>query len=215
MNTGTVRKEQVAHKADQASLDQRWRARCAKKHGASVFGIVALIAAGSETAAQRKPNILVIVADDMGYADIGVHGCKDIPTPHIDSLAKNGVRCTNGYCRGPVLQPDAGRPADRPLPAALRPRVQPRPGDRPDADVRPAAHRDDAGRPAARRPATRPAWSASGTSATPTTSSTRCSRGFDEFFGFLGGAHTYLRSGRPGRPPSSAARERGRGERST
>src|SRR5712675_1012254 len=53
----------------------------------------------------RKPNILVIVGDDIGYADIGVHGCKDIPTPQIDSLAKNGVRCTNGYVSGPYCSP--------------------------------------------------------------------------------------------------------------
>src|SRR5262245_62761327 len=52
-----------------------------------------------------KPNILIIVGDDMGYGDIGVHGCKDIPTPHIDSLAKNGVRCTNGYVSGPYCSP--------------------------------------------------------------------------------------------------------------
>jgi arylsulfatase A-like enzyme len=56
-------------------------------------------------AADGKPNILIIVGDDMGYADIGVHGCKDIPTPHIDSLAKNGVRCTNGYVSGPYCSP--------------------------------------------------------------------------------------------------------------
>jgi arylsulfatase A-like enzyme len=53
----------------------------------------------------RKPNIVVIVGDDMGYADIGVHGCKDIPTPHIDSLAKNGVRFTSGYVSGPYCSP--------------------------------------------------------------------------------------------------------------
>ena len=41
----------------------------------------------------------------MGYADLGVHGCKDIPTPHIDSLAKNGVRCTNGYVSHPYCSP--------------------------------------------------------------------------------------------------------------
>jgi arylsulfatase A-like enzyme len=55
--------------------------------------------------AAARPNILIIVGDDMGYADIGVHGCKDIPTPHIDSLAKNGVRCTSGYVSGPYCAP--------------------------------------------------------------------------------------------------------------
>ena len=49
----------------------------------------------------KKPNILVIVGDDMGYADVGFHGCKDIPTPNLDALAKTGVRCTNGYVSGP------------------------------------------------------------------------------------------------------------------
>jgi len=56
-------------------------------------------------AASAKPNILIIVGDDMGYGDIGIHGCKDIPTPHIDSLAKNGVRCTSGYVSGPYCSP--------------------------------------------------------------------------------------------------------------
>ena len=37
---------------------------------------------------RNSPNILVIVTDDMGYADIGIHGSKDIPTPNIDGLAK-------------------------------------------------------------------------------------------------------------------------------
>src|SRR5262245_63143509 len=56
-------------------------------------------------AASAKPNILIIVGDDMGYGDIGVHGCKDIPTPHIDSIAKSGVRCTNGYVSAPQCSP--------------------------------------------------------------------------------------------------------------
>ena len=56
-------------------------------------------------AAERKPNILIFLADDLGYADIGVNGCKDIPTPHIDSLAKNGVRFTHAYTSGCVCSP--------------------------------------------------------------------------------------------------------------
>jgi arylsulfatase A-like enzyme len=60
---------------------------------------------GVNAKALARPNILVIVGDDMGYGDIGVHGCRDIPTPHIDSLAKNGIRCTNGYVSGPYCSP--------------------------------------------------------------------------------------------------------------
>ncbi len=52
-----------------------------------------------------RPNILVIVADDLGYADLGFQGCKDIPTPHLDGLAKSGVRCTNGYVTHPFCSP--------------------------------------------------------------------------------------------------------------
>ena len=47
--------------------------------------------------AASQPNIIVIMADDLGYNDVGCYGCKDIPTPHIDSLAKEGVRFTSGY----------------------------------------------------------------------------------------------------------------------
>ncbi len=53
----------------------------------------------------RKPNVLLIVADDLGYADVGFHGCKDIPTPHLDALAKAGVVCTSGYVSHPFCSP--------------------------------------------------------------------------------------------------------------
>jgi len=59
----------------------------------------------TSTHAADKPNILVIVVDDMGYADIGVHGGKDVPTPNIDALAASGVRCTNGYVSCPYCSP--------------------------------------------------------------------------------------------------------------
>jgi arylsulfatase A-like enzyme len=55
--------------------------------------------------AATRPNIVLFVADDMGFADCGVFGCKDIPTPNIDALAKNGVRFTNGYTSGCVCSP--------------------------------------------------------------------------------------------------------------
>ena len=52
-------------------------------------------------AADRKPNILVIVSDDHGYADVGFNGGKAVPTPHLDALAASGVRCTSGYVSHP------------------------------------------------------------------------------------------------------------------
>jgi hypothetical protein len=42
-------------------------------------------------ASARKPNVLVILADDLGYGDVDVHVCKDIPTPHIDAIARRGI----------------------------------------------------------------------------------------------------------------------------
>jgi arylsulfatase A-like enzyme len=55
--------------------------------------------------APRRPNIILIVSDDQGYADAGFQGSKDIPTPHLDALAEGGVRCTRGYVTAPVCSP--------------------------------------------------------------------------------------------------------------
>lgn len=56
-------------------------------------------------AARRQPNVLLIIADDQGYHDVGFHGVKDFATPHIDSLARNGVVCTQGYVTCSVCSP--------------------------------------------------------------------------------------------------------------
>ena len=61
--------------------------------------------AALHAADSSKPNILVIVADDLGYGDIGVQGGKDVPTPNIDALAASGVRCTSGYVSAPYCSP--------------------------------------------------------------------------------------------------------------
>ncbi len=63
------------------------------------------LAASAAVMAAERPNILLIVADDMGFADCGVQGCTDIPTPQIDALARNGVRFSNGYTSGCVCSP--------------------------------------------------------------------------------------------------------------
>lgn len=57
-----------------------------------LIGSTALAAAGDES----RPNILVILADDLGYSDLGCYG-GEIPTPHIDALARSGVRFTQCY----------------------------------------------------------------------------------------------------------------------
>ncbi|TWU38847.1 Arylsulfatase [Novipirellula aureliae] len=48
-------------------------------------------------AAEGRPNIIVIMADDLGYTDVGCYGCKDIRTPNIDQLAADGVRFSSAY----------------------------------------------------------------------------------------------------------------------
>lgn len=50
----------------------------------------------------QRPNILFIVADDLGYGDLGCYGGTDIPTPHLDALAAGGVRFTSGYVTAPM-----------------------------------------------------------------------------------------------------------------
>lgn len=156
---------------------------------ALVFPLLALAAAAAET---RKPNIILIVGDDMGYADIGVHGCKDIPTPHIDSLAKNGVRCTSGYVSGPYCSPTragllTGRYQQR-FGHEFNPGPNPKGGFGLDLAQTTLANRLKAG---GYKTGMVGKWHlGTGDKYHP------LSRGFDEFFGFLGGAHPYLPNAR-------------------
>lgn len=53
----------------------------------------------------QRPNVVVFLSDDMGWADIGCFGAKDIDTPHIDRLAREGVKLTECYANGPVCTP--------------------------------------------------------------------------------------------------------------
>lgn len=141
-----------------------------------------VLAAGSS-----KPNILFIVGDDMGYADIGVQGCKDIPTPNLDRLAASGVRFTSGYVSGPYCSPSRA--------GLLTGRYQTRfghefnPGGRntglPLSETTLADHLKTAGYVTGLVGK----WHlGSQESMHP------LKRGFDEFFGFLGGAHSYFQA---------------------
>ena len=53
----------------------------------------------------KSPNIIVILADDLGYGDVGYHGSKEAITPNIDKLAKGGIYFTQGYSAAPVCGP--------------------------------------------------------------------------------------------------------------
>lgn len=65
----------------------------------TLFGLAhALLAAD-------RPNVMIIIADDLGYHDLGFQGSKQIPTPHLNRLAASGVRCTNGYVSHPFCSP--------------------------------------------------------------------------------------------------------------
>ena len=59
----------------------------------------------AEPEAPAAPNIIIILADDLGYGDVGANGGKVIRTPHIDELAEQGVRLTDGYVSHPVCSP--------------------------------------------------------------------------------------------------------------
>ena len=53
----------------------------------------------------EKPNVIIIYTDDLGYGDLGCYGSKAIRTPHIDRLAKAGLRCTDYYACSGVCSP--------------------------------------------------------------------------------------------------------------
>lgn len=61
--------------------------------------------AGPAKSEPKPPNIILLVADDLGYSDLGITGGKQIPAPHIDSLAAEGLRFSNAYVSSPVCAP--------------------------------------------------------------------------------------------------------------
>ncbi len=61
--------------------------------------------AAGEVGSVRRPNVVLVYIDDLGYGDLGAYGCKDIPTPHIDRLAAEGVRLTASHITNPPCCP--------------------------------------------------------------------------------------------------------------
>ena len=145
------------------------------------------VSALAADASAAKPNILFIVADDLGYGDVSVQGCKDFATPHLDSIAKAGMRFKSGYVTAPVCGPSragliTGRHPCRILPFE----GNPPPGS--DTGL-PLAHRTMADhlKAAGYRTACIGKWHLG-----ETPQHHPMARGFDEFFGFLSGMHSYF-----------------------
>ena len=67
--------------------------------------LAALLVNNVAEATEKRPNIIYILADDLGYGDLGCYGQKLIQTPNIDSLAKTGMRFTDHYSGAPVCAP--------------------------------------------------------------------------------------------------------------
>jgi len=138
------------------------------------------------TGQTRRPNILLIVSDDLGYGDIGIYGSQDIPTPNIDRLARSGVRFTNAYVSGPYCSPTrAGLMTGR-YPQRFGHEFNP--DGSPDYGL-PLAETTMADRlkAAGYRTALFGKWHLG--------SADRLHpmrRGFEEFYGFLGGSHSYM-----------------------
>ncbi len=146
-----------------------------------------LVAQAAEGAKAAKPNILVIVADDLGYGDIGIQGGKAVPTPNIDKLARSGVRCTSGYVSAPYCSPSRA--------GLLTGRYQTRFGHEFNPHV---GEEGKLGLPLDQRTLAnllRAAGYATGLVGKWHQGFSKDhhpnSRGFDEFFGFLVGGHNY------------------------
>ncbi len=146
-------------------------------------------ALSSALAAEKRPNIILIVADDLGYGELGCQGGKDIPTPNIDSIAKNGTRFTSGYVSCPVCSPTRA--------GMLTGRYQQRFGHEFNPGP-PGQASTTFGLPLTETPL--PARLKAAGYATGMVGKWHLGyekgymppdRGFDEFFGFPGGAHAY------------------------
>ena len=80
------------------ALGSRW--------GVFLFAVfVMAVASRADDTPAPRPNIVLILCDDLGYADVGFNGSTDITTPHLDSLAKNGTIFSSAYVTHPFCGP--------------------------------------------------------------------------------------------------------------
>src|SRR6185436_905543 len=141
-------------------------------------------------AGDRKPNVIVILADDLGYADLGFTGNKQIKTPNLDALASSGIICRNAYVSAPYCSPTRAGLLTGRYQTRFGHEFNPRPGtwDIPS----PGLPTTEATfiqrlRAAGYRTGLVGKWHLG-----EADNQHPLARGFDEFFGFLGGEHPYL-----------------------
>lgn len=147
-------------------------------------------------AAEPPPNILLIIADDLGYGELNCQGNPQVPTPNIDALALGGVRCTNGYVSAPYCAPSragliTGRNQARfgyDINPVGKANLNPRLG-LPLSEITMAERLRDAGYATGLVGK----WHLGGTSPFHP-----LARGFDEFYGFLHEGHYYAPTTTPG-----------------
>jgi len=70
-----------------------------------VIGLALTIVTANSVAAEQRPNILVILADDLGYGDLECCGAKEMRTPHLNALFEDGMQFTEAYANCPVCSP--------------------------------------------------------------------------------------------------------------
>ena len=148
------------------------------------------IAQAAETAAPgHKPNIVLILADDLGYAGLGVQGCTDIPTPAVDSIARNGVRFTHGYVSAPLCSPTrAGLMTGR-YQQRFGHETNPGPINQADPEFGLSLDEPTIAERLKKLGYVTGMFGKWHLGFEPKFHPTK--RGFDEFYGFLGGAHSY------------------------
>ena len=72
---------------------------------AVIAGLLVGVSVSVQTNAADRPNVIVIMTDDQGTADLGIAGATDVLTPHLDALARRGVRFSQFYAAAPVCSP--------------------------------------------------------------------------------------------------------------
>lgn len=86
-------------------LDRRSLIAALTGAGASLLAPPALATSGKEGATKRKPNFIVILADDLGYGDFSITGSRAIRTPHIDRMAQDGLLMSDAYASANICTP--------------------------------------------------------------------------------------------------------------